>query len=154
MILQYIQSILKYGFVGNTISFIFILISYLGNHTVHAKNEASGLVLTWAHNLFVMWALDFLTWVVLSSETQHNTLLLQIRPLSLLLLSLCSLLYVLSRIIHQPQFPILISYLQLKISGGVMITQDYQWARGSNSIVFKWVFSWEQEQWLWNWFAP
>ena len=79
--------------------------------TVHAKNEASGLVLTWAHNLFVMWALDFLTWIVLSSETQQNTLLLQIPPLSLLLLSLCSLLYVLSRIIHQPQFPILISYL-------------------------------------------
>ena len=37
---------------------------------VHAKNEVYGLTLAWAYNLFVMWVLDFLLWVVLNAETQ------------------------------------------------------------------------------------
>ena len=39
---------------------------------VRAKNEADGLGLTWAHNLFVMWVLDFLTRVVPNIETQQS----------------------------------------------------------------------------------
>ena len=38
--------------------------------TVHAKNKAVGPILTWEHNLFVMWALDFLPWVVSNVKTQ------------------------------------------------------------------------------------
>ena len=41
---------------------------------VHAKNEVYGLTLAWAHNLFVMWVLDFLLWVVLNAETQQSDL--------------------------------------------------------------------------------
>ena len=40
---------------------------------VHAKNEFEGLVITWVYNLFVMWALGFLPWIVPSIQTQlHN----------------------------------------------------------------------------------
>ena len=36
---------------------------------MRAKNKGYGLTLTWVHNLFVMWVLDFLFWVILSLET-------------------------------------------------------------------------------------
>ena len=39
---------------------------------VRAKNEVGGPALTWAHNLFVVWALDFLPWVVPNTETQQS----------------------------------------------------------------------------------
>ena len=44
------------------------------NKCVRAKNEVSRPVLTWAHNLFVIWALDFLLWVVPSTETRQSNL--------------------------------------------------------------------------------
>ena len=31
-----------------------------------AKREDGGPVLIWAHNLFIMWALDFLLWAILA----------------------------------------------------------------------------------------
>ena len=43
--------------------------SKVHNETVCAKNEVGGPALTWAHNLFVVWALDFLLWVVPNTET-------------------------------------------------------------------------------------
>ena len=41
---------------------------------VRAKNEVGRQALTWAHNLFVMWVLDFLLWVVPKTETQQSNL--------------------------------------------------------------------------------
>ena len=38
------------------------------------KNEVYGPALAWAHNLLVMWVLDFLLWVVLNAETQQSDL--------------------------------------------------------------------------------
>ena len=35
-----------------------------------------------------------------------------------------------------------------------MIIPDYKWKWGSNSIVFKWVFCWEWQQWHQNQFPP
>ena len=43
---------------------------------MRAKNEVNGPVLAWAHNLFGMCALDFLPWVVPSTETQQCNLTL------------------------------------------------------------------------------
>ena len=43
--------------------------SKVHNETVCAKNEVGGPALTWVHNLFVVWALDFLLWVVPNTET-------------------------------------------------------------------------------------
>ena len=37
---------------------------------VRAKNEVNGPALTWAYNLFVVWVLDFLPWVVPNTKTQ------------------------------------------------------------------------------------
>ena len=56
---------------------------------MHAINEVDGPALTWAHNLFVVWALGFLPWVVPNTETQHSNLSLRIPLLSLLLLFCC-----------------------------------------------------------------
>ena len=39
-----------------------------------AKSEVDGPTLTWAHNLFTIWALDFLLWAVPYTETQWNCL--------------------------------------------------------------------------------
>ena len=39
---------------------------------VRAKVGAGGPTLTWAHNLFMIWALNFLLWVVLYTMTQWN----------------------------------------------------------------------------------
>ena len=39
---------------------------------MHARNETDGLGLTWTHNLFVTWALDFLAWVVPNTKIQRN----------------------------------------------------------------------------------
>ena len=41
---------------------------------VRAKNEVGRPVLTWAHNLFMIWALDFLLWEVPSTKTQQSNL--------------------------------------------------------------------------------
>ena len=63
---------------------------------MRAKNEADGLGLTWAHNLFVMQALDFLTRVVPNTETQRSNFSLRIPLLPPLLFSCCSLAPILS----------------------------------------------------------
>ena len=42
--------------------------------TLHTKNKVYGLALAWAHNLFVMWVLDFLLWIALNAETQQSDL--------------------------------------------------------------------------------
>ena len=39
---------------------------------VRAKIEAGGPTLTWAHNLFMIWVLNFLLWVAPYTETQRN----------------------------------------------------------------------------------
>jgi len=55
---------------------------------VCAKVGAGGPTLTWAHNLFMIWALNFLLWVVLYIKTQWNYIPFQIiLPFSLLSLS-------------------------------------------------------------------
>ena len=41
---------------------------------VPAKSEVDGPILTWAHNLLVIWVLDFLLWVVPYTETQWDRL--------------------------------------------------------------------------------
>ena len=61
------------------------------NNFVGAKNEAVGLGLIWAHNLFVMWVLDFLVWIVPNTETQQGNFSLRAPLLPLLLFSCCSL---------------------------------------------------------------
>ena len=53
---------------------------------VATKNEVDGPTLTWVQNLFVVWALGFLPWVVPNAKTQHSNLSLRIPLLSLLLL--------------------------------------------------------------------
>ena len=53
---------------------------------VCAKRETNGPPLVWAHNLFVMWALDFLPRVVPRTETQQNNSFLRIPKLLLPLL--------------------------------------------------------------------
>ena len=148
-----------------TSNYLLYTLFYLNNHfysfiiiiIVRAKNEVDGPVLTQAHNLFVMWALDFLPWVVPNTETQLcNFSPLNPSPFPITTLLVLTLSALSSRLepTNRP-FLILISYLQLRISrGGVMITRSYQWVQGSNSIAFKWVFSWEWEWWLWNWFSP
>ena len=49
---------------------------------VRTKNEVGGPALTWTHNLFVVWALDFLVWVFPNTETQQSNLFLRIPLLS------------------------------------------------------------------------
>ena len=78
------------------LSFFFLFFFWRKNRGVRAKNEADGLGLTWAHNLFVMWALDFLAWVVPNTETQWGNFSLRIPLLPLLLFSCCSLAPILS----------------------------------------------------------
>ena len=41
---------------------------------VRTKNEVNKPTPTWAHNLLVMWVLDFLLWLVLNAETQQSDL--------------------------------------------------------------------------------
>ena len=67
---------------------------------------------SWAHNLFVMWVLDFLLWAVLNLETQQLDLILQTSLLSLVLLSLSLQPSVpFNPFFHHPLFLILIFYL-------------------------------------------
>ena len=70
--------------------------------TMRAKSKSYGLTLTWAHNLFVMWVLNFLLWVILNLETQQYNATLWIPLLSLLLLFLCSLLYLFFLVFQPP----------------------------------------------------
>ena len=41
---------------------------------VGIKSEVDGPILSWAYNLLVIWALDFLLWVVPYTETQWDRL--------------------------------------------------------------------------------
>ena len=120
-----------------------------------------GQSVSWAHNLFVLWTLCFLLRVILCSETQSLTLVpaglsppfSQSHPLFsevVTLLSFCLLLSV----SNHPLLLILVSYSWCEVSGSVMIIPDYKWKWGSNSIVFKWVFFWEWQQWHQNQFPP
>ena len=85
--------------------------------TMRSQNEAYGLVQHLGSQSIVIWVLDFLLWVIFSSETQQHNLFLQIPLLSLVLLSLYLLPFVPSRIIQPP--PLLHSLL-------LFIAQD-QW---------------------------
>ena len=64
-------------------SFIIIIImcvqsmSFVGKDKiifVCTQDETNGLTLLWAHNLFMMWALDFLPWVILAQRSSSNSL--------------------------------------------------------------------------------
>ena len=68
---------------------------------VRTKNEADGLGLSWAHNLFVMRALDFLTRVVPNTETNEATSPYEF-PYSHHCCSLVALLLLFSRTFQQP----------------------------------------------------
>ena len=70
-----------------------LVLFYYVYELVGAKNKGYALILTWAHNLFAMWVLDFLLWAILGLETQQYNATLRIPLLPLLLLFLCSLFY-------------------------------------------------------------
>ena len=57
---KFIKELTKYKMTINSISIMCIYI-YIYIGIVRAGNETIGLSLTWAHNLFIRWALGFPT---------------------------------------------------------------------------------------------
>ena len=45
----------------------------LSKVVVRTQNKTNWLTLPWAHNLFVMWVLDFLLWVILAQRPSSNS---------------------------------------------------------------------------------
>ena len=93
---------------------------YFKSQYMHTpKIRLTSSTYTWVYNLFILQVLDFLLWVVLYSEIQLHTLLFcktfYFPSQNCSLFSLCSLQNC------QPPLLTLFSYLQLEISGGVMI---------------------------------
>ena len=113
--------------------------------SMHAKNEVNGPALTWAHNLFVVWALDFLPWVVPNTETQQSNLSLWTPLLSLLLLFCCFLAPSILSFLWNLSTPF--SPLTSHIYSPKLVEELWLllwWVeRRSNVIILKWVFSWE-----------
>ena len=115
-------------------------------NTMHTQNIwLLGLTSTWAHNRLVLWAFGFpsvrgpmLGKPKYTSISSRLSLFLT-EPL-ICSLRVFALFSQYSSQNCQPLFLILSSYLQARMSGGVMITSPSQCEWRSNSIISKWTF--------------
>ena len=77
MVCQHIQSEILIYLVPKVLEpniYIYMCVCVCVCARARAKNEDNGPVLTWAHNLYVVWAMNFLLWVVPNAENQRSNL--------------------------------------------------------------------------------